>query len=253
MSNNKVMEWGEEPELSGPRDYFRISLLASELKKYGHGKTLLDFGCGSGHLLMQINSLGYNCVGMDASESAINYLSCKVQDQNLANITCIKGTDQDLAKLNRSFDVIISGETIEHIENDQRLLQIWSDKLNQNGVCIFSTPAHQYLWDLNDGFSSHFRRYELKELTEKCQKAGLKVVNGFYWGWPLAQLWHTHVYNRMMQNKISKGANYSEKSHISFLTRNRAITRILSLPFYFDNLFNWTKKGGGLIITAQKA
>jgi len=73
------MMWGEEPELSGPRDYFRNSLLLREIEKNQKGKKILDFGAGSGHLILRLLEKGNTCWGIDTSKVVIDVLEEKVK------------------------------------------------------------------------------------------------------------------------------------------------------------------------------
>jgi 2-polyprenyl-3-methyl-5-hydroxy-6-metoxy-1,4-benzoquinol methylase len=246
------MNWGEEPELTGPRDYFRNTLLINEVMRYKSKGSLMDFGCGSGHLLMRLAKKGYKCVGIDASDTAIRFLNERVEKQRINNITTIEADDQQLKNISQTFDIIVSGETIEHIKDDQGLVNSFYNALNGDGICVISTPAHMYLWDKNDDFSSHFKRYETDELKSMFEKAGFMIEKAYYWGYPLTQIWHTQLYNRLIENKIEKKVNYSKQSPVSFLSKNQKVTELLSWPFYFDQLFNWTKKGGGIILVARK-
>jgi len=246
------MHWGEEPELTGPRDYFRNSLILKEITNHKKSGSLLDFGCGSGHLLMRLVKHNYDCTGIDDSDMALDFLNNRIITEKITNLKTIKADDQQLKTINKKFDIIVSGETIEHIKDDQVLVDTWFNLLNPDGLCVISTPAHAYLWDKNDDFSSHFKRYETDNLEKMFSNAGFTIEKSYYWGWPLTYLWHTQIYNRLIENKINKKINYSTNSPVSVIRKNPKITEILSLPFYFDQLFNWTKKGGGIILVARK-
>jgi ubiquinone/menaquinone biosynthesis C-methylase UbiE len=246
------MHWGEEPELTGPRDYFRNTLILTEVTKRKKSGTLMDFGCGSGHLLMRLVKHHYDCTGVDASDMALNFLNKRIESEHITNLNTYKADDEQLKNMTQKFDIIVSGETIEHIKDDQGLVQSWYNLLNPRGICVISTPAHMSYWDKNDDFSSHFKRYETDELRKIFSTAGFTVEKAYYWGWPLTYLWHTQLYNRLIENKIQNKVNYSKESKVSLLRKNPHLTALISLPFYFDQLFNWTKKGGGIILVARK-
>ncbi|MDQ3098180.1 MAG: class I SAM-dependent methyltransferase [bacterium] len=251
-NETEKMNWGDEPEFHGPRDYFRNSLMVYEVTKRKKSGTVLDFGSGSGNLLLRLARSGYQTTGIDASDLAVTFLENKIKESNLHQAQVKKGDDKELSLLSEKFDILVSGETIEHVEDDRGLIKKWFDVLNPDGICVISTPAHQYLWDLNDDFSSHFRRYETDNLKEKFESAGFIIEKAYYWGFPLTLLWHTQIYNRLIKNKINRKVNYTKESFLSKCTKNELITKICSLPFYLDNLFNWTKRGGGIILIARK-
>ena len=48
---SNAIDWGEHPDIYGPRDYFRNMLIFRELKKHKEIKKILDYGCGVGNML----------------------------------------------------------------------------------------------------------------------------------------------------------------------------------------------------------
>lgn len=249
------MEWGSDPELSGPRNWFRESLIFKELKKYKKDGKVLDFGCGSGNLLFRFVKNGYKCWGIDLSPLAIKYINRKIKQQQLRQLEAHVGDETYLFnKKNREqFDAVVSGETIEHIKDDARVVKGFYNVIKKGGICVVSVPAHKYLWDVNDDFSSHFKRYEQADLAQLFINAGFKIRNVYYWGFPFSLIWHRIVYNRIVKNKVSTDANYSQSNTLfGQILSNNFLKQVFSLPFWFDQLFNWTGLGGGLILTAQK-
>ncbi len=80
------------------------------------GETILDLGCGTGHLTRQIQSTGAEVIGLDASPSMI-----KQAQENFPEISFTVG---DAAKLifNEPFDAIFSNATLHWILNQNDLL-----------------------------------------------------------------------------------------------------------------------------------
>jgi 2-polyprenyl-3-methyl-5-hydroxy-6-metoxy-1,4-benzoquinol methylase len=251
----KKMEWGKDPEFHGPRNYFRESLMIHEIRKYKIKGNVLDFGCGSGTLIFRLVSLGYRLVGVDVSRQAIKFLSDKVKTKRLSRQIIVINSDENILrkkKYRKFFDVIVAGEVLEHIFDDKGVIKIFYSLLKHEGICAISVPAHPDLWDINDDFSNHFRRYEKKELINLFHNTGFKVIKAYYWGYPLSLYWHKFIYNRLVRNKINKDINYTKTSVLTKLIKRESLLKLFSLPFWFDQLFNWTKKGGGLILIALK-
>lgn len=252
----KKMEWGEDPELSGPRNYYRESMLIQEIRKRKKRGKILDFGCGSGSLLMRIAKYGYIGEGIDISKSAIKYARKKTKDiKNHKKIHFSIGSDKSLFKktLLNKFDIVFSGETIEHIKNDQRVIEGFYAVLKKNGICAVSVPAHMNLWDINDDFSSHFKRYEKKSFIQIFKNAGFSIITCYYWGYPICLFWHKVVYLPIVAKKMEENKTYSKSSGIlGYILSKDMFKSLLSYPFWIDSLFNWTGKGGGLILVAKK-
>src|SRR3989344_2951359 len=247
------MMWGEESELSGPRDYFRNSLLLREIEKNQKGKKILDFGAGSGHLILRLLEKGNTCLGIDTSKVVIDVLEEKVKGKFGNKVTTIKGDDKKLFKLTQKFDVVVSGEVLEHIKNEARAIEGFFKILKRDGICVVSVPANKIYWDINDDFSGHYRRYSKNELVELFRKSGFKILKAYYWGFPLSLIWHRLIYLKIIKNKIHMKKKYSgSKTFLGKLLQKGWLKNVLSHIFWLDELFNWTKLGGGLILVAKK-
>ncbi len=77
-------------------------------------------------------------------------------------------------------DTLIYVNVLEHIENDRLELETVNQTLAAGGhVCIF-VPSMPCLFSDFDKRIGHFRRYRKKELIEKCEAAGFKIVVARY-------------------------------------------------------------------------
>ncbi|MBI2074530.1 MAG: class I SAM-dependent methyltransferase [Candidatus Levybacteria bacterium] len=250
----KKMQWGEDPNFSGPRNWFRETLMLTEILKHKEKGNIIDFGCGSGTLLIRLARLGFNGIGVDISESAINFFKMEILKNKLESKLHVRRADVDVfSKLRDKFEVIIAGEVLEHLKDDKKAIRSFYNALIKGGICVISVPAHMYLWDINDKFSSHFRRYEKKELIDLFSKAGFSVKKIYHWGFPLSFFWHKYAYLTLIEKKISQNKTYSNSSTLfGLILSHHKFKQLFSLPFYFDQLFNWTNLGGGLILVAEK-
>lgn len=250
----KRREWGEDPEFSGPRDWFRNSLIISEIKKCKTRGLLLDFGAGNGNLVLRLAKDEFTCLGIDKSKTAIRNLNKRAKKLGFSNKAVGKvGDEKSILRLGNKFDVIVSGETLEHIKNDRKVVNSFYKKLKRGGICVISVPAHQDYWDINDDYSGHFRRYERDNLIKLFSSAGLRVKSVYYWGFPLTLLWHKFIYLPVIKKKITKGKNYTEtQGLLGRVLSIEWLKKTLSYIFWFDTLFNWTNLGGGLIMVAKK-
>lgn len=250
----KKANWGEDPFFSGPRDWFRNSLIFKEVKLRKSSCRVLDFGCGSGDLIIRLVKDGYYVVGVDKSNLVVEFLKTRFIEEGVMNkAEIVKGTEKELSKLRDRFDVVVSGETLEHLKDDLLAVKGFYKVLRRNGVCIITTPAHMHFWNLNDEYSSHFRRYDKAVLLRMFEKVGFKVEKIYYWGFPLARLWERYIYLPLIKEKMKSGAVYSNNHGlISSIVRSIYLKRIFSIFFAFDNLFNWTQLGGGIVLVARK-
>lgn len=250
------MNWGEDPEFLGPKHWFRQSLIINEISKIKRTGTVLDFGCGSGTLLLRLAALGYFGVGIDNSEKAINYFNEQIRKNNLKNkITAIVGNEETLTsrKYINKLDIIISSETLEHLRDEKETIKAFFQDLKKGGLCVITVPAHPDLWDINDDFSSHFRRYKREQLVKIFQESGFKIIKIYYWGFPLSYLWHKFIFLPLIEKKSKTKIRFTgSKNLLGKLLSYKFIKKITAMPFWIDQMFNWTDKGGSLLMIAEK-
>ena len=118
-------------------DHYSRYLFASHFVK---GKKVLDAACGAGYGSCLLKEMGASFVtGIDISEEAIefareNYLEDGV-DFICGDIKKIK----ELVKA-QHYDVIVSFETIEHVNEPEEFIAAAADILKKNGLFISSVP-----------------------------------------------------------------------------------------------------------------
>jgi SAM-dependent methyltransferase len=249
----KKIKWGEDPNFSGPRDYYRNSLILREISKYKNRGTILDFGCGTGNLIIRLSSAGYSCVGVDLSELSINFLKKRLNVKKIKNVSIKVAGEEFLYKTTFLFDAIVSGETLEHLEDDEYAIKGFYKCLKKNGICVVTVPARPGLWSKVDEYAGHFRRYNAEGLVGVFKKSGFSVIKVFYWGFPLGYIWDKFFLSPLFILKVEKGISFSKSNFFlsKFLSSER-LKLLLSLPLWIDNLFCWTNKGVGLLLVAKK-
>lgn len=102
------------------------------------GMNVLDFGCGSGYGSEIIRRIGADVVGLDISPQAIHYATetypnCQFLVADLADRLPEEVTDS-------RYDVIVSSEVIEHVEDPVAYLHNMADLLTSEGTCFVGTP-----------------------------------------------------------------------------------------------------------------
>lgn len=111
-------------------------------------KVVLDAACGEGYgtHILSMNAASVN--GIDINEDAIN--RAKEKYQNKENINFLAGSVDKLPFPDRSIDVVISFETIEHISEELqfKFLGEIARVLKEDGVLVMSTPNKKIYSDL---------------------------------------------------------------------------------------------------------
>lgn len=135
------------------------------------GKSVLDMACGAGYGSAIIASNGaVGVTGIDIAEEAISY----ARGNYKSPVLDFQQLDfKEAHKIGKSFDLVISFETIEHVENPGEFIKVAASVLKPGGRCIISTPnkskysdagavnpyhlSELYYDDFKKLFSSHFR------------------------------------------------------------------------------------------------
>lgn len=155
----------------------RRDMLLKFFDKYNIPKNarILDIGCAAGTYLLLLKDLGYtDLTALDYSPEAIEL----VKEKGITNAFVMDGHKPGFEP--NSFDVIISSDSLEHLENDQVALSNWHTILKPGGIAFVLVPAYKFLWTSHDDVNYHFRRYTKTDLVQKSRKAGYAIVYSGY-------------------------------------------------------------------------
>lgn len=142
------------------------------LEEIKNGDKVLDIGCGVGVLTQLVKKTYPDCevYGVDISSQAI-------EDNKKENpeIYYSQGTVNNLSFDNEMFDVIFSGEVLEHLDDPQVLLTEGFRLLKDGGKMIVTTP-------LMDSIHSpeHTWFFTQEDVEEFYIKAGFKNIKFVY-------------------------------------------------------------------------
>jgi 2-polyprenyl-3-methyl-5-hydroxy-6-metoxy-1,4-benzoquinol methylase len=98
---------------------------------------LLDIGCAYGPFLAAARDEGFDCLGMDPAEDAVQYV------QNSLGIPAVRGCfpETELPDTAGGFDVITLWYVIEHLAEPGKALASICSLLNPGGVLALATPS----------------------------------------------------------------------------------------------------------------
>lgn len=148
------------------------------------GKNLIEVGAGTGsfsRLLIKENPQSLQII--EPSERF---------DELLKNISQIKANSEinfyqsvfpqmaDQFSNQNNIDSIVYVNVLEHIEDDLAELQSVYQTLRPGGRGFIFVPALMPLYGEFDRKIGHFRRYNKKEIEEKCRSIGFKILKSNY-------------------------------------------------------------------------
>jgi SAM-dependent methyltransferase len=73
-------------------------------------------------------------------------------------------------------DAIGAFDVLEHIEEDEAVLQQIFKALKPGGMVYITVPQHRWLWSAVDEYACHVRRYDADELHQKVCGAGFEII-----------------------------------------------------------------------------
>lgn len=111
----------------------RTNEVLDQFEKFRSTNNMLDVGCGPGIFLVEAKKRGWKVYGTEYTDKQVEYL-------NDRDIKTFKGKLTDEAFEPDFFDVIISSEVIEHINNPLEEMQHFNRLLRKGGLVYITTP-----------------------------------------------------------------------------------------------------------------
>lgn len=161
------------------------------------GKKVLDAACGEGYGSHLLSKYASKVTGLDIDKQSIEHANNKYKTSNLS---FVEGSCSQLPFADGSFDVVVSFETLEHLEQQAEMLEEFKRVLTKDGILIISTPDKQHYSDAT-GFVNE---YHVKELY----KQEFKDLLNQHWQ---QQVWYAQAmtFNSVLEKIDSTDHNYS--------------------------------------------
>ncbi|HDD44644.1 MAG TPA: methyltransferase domain-containing protein [Candidatus Desulfofervidus auxilii] len=198
----KVHEYGKTD--------FRWLNLRKLVKKYVIGKSILDAGCGTGHMTLELLNDGYEVTAIDISQELVDFTKRIIKENNYRGEVHVLDLANAKVLGENKFDTIVCLDVLEHIRDDELAIKNLYYILKKNGHLIVSVPALRFLYGIRDKKIGHFRRYSKKELIKKLKNSGFQIVEIRYWNFlgvlPFLfseKVLHSEVYEEIRYSKES--------------------------------------------------
>jgi GT2 family glycosyltransferase/SAM-dependent methyltransferase len=185
MENNPKLPWTGErfvPSCTG-------QLLYEHLHRYAvaaalaDGKRVLDIACGEGYGSNLLAATAAQVIGVDIASEVIAHASQAYRKENLI---FREGSCLNIPVEDHSIDLVVSFETIEHIDEPLAFLQEIKRVLSVDGALIMSSPDKAEYTD-RTGVTNPFHKRELyheefllllKQHFKRCRIGKQKLVAG---------------------------------------------------------------------------
>jgi 2-polyprenyl-3-methyl-5-hydroxy-6-metoxy-1,4-benzoquinol methylase len=156
---------------------YSISQKIQMIKQYNTSGNLMDLGCGLGYFLDGVvKDKTFNCVGVDVSDDAINYVKNKF-GYNVKN-------ESELDELTQhSFDVITQWHVLEHVHFLNERIEQLNKLLKPEGTLFIAVP-NSNSWDAKkykeywDGYDvpRHLYHFNQKSFKSLMEKHGFEII-----------------------------------------------------------------------------
>jgi SAM-dependent methyltransferase len=244
----KTHYFKELAELEAGNFWFRSRnrIILWALHRYAPAmKSFLEIGCGTGFVISGISKRfpEVKLFGSEYSEEGLAYARRRVPNAEFMQM------DARCIPYESELDAIGAFDVLEHIEEDEAVLQQIYKALKPDGFVFITVPQHRWLWSGVDEYACHVRRYDADELHEKFFMAGFEVIqSASFVSMLLPAMYLSRLLNRKKMN-VSMDAMIElrinpllNKTFEWFLNVELALMRIgISLPV-----------GGSILLVAHK-
>ena len=103
------------------------------------GKTVLEYGCGTGKQLITLARAGAHAIGIELSPTRAKQANQSVKNLTLNNASVVLMNAEQLGFADESFDLICGGAILHHLELSTTMREI-KRVLAPNGFAVFLEP-----------------------------------------------------------------------------------------------------------------
>lgn len=162
------------------RNEYIIKLITKSSKT---GTSILDSGCASGDIAIELSNLGYHVHGIDLEPHRLDQ-GRKLAKKYGKNVHFENAKFEDLNNLG-VYDLVLLGEVLEHFTDPGQVLVKIKRLLNSNGKILITTPNMPSLRNrlkfallgiFPDNNREHKYYFDYKRLSSVISAAGYEIV-----------------------------------------------------------------------------
>ncbi|HXK53636.1 MAG TPA: class I SAM-dependent methyltransferase [Hyphomicrobiales bacterium] len=140
---------------------------------FPNARSFMEIGCGNGPVLAAIAQMRPDLALFGAE---LHPKGLERASQRLGTRAQFVQMDAREINLRDEIDVIGAFDVIEHIAEDERVLEQMYKAVRPGGGILVAVPQHPFLWSESDERLFHQRRYERGEMERKMRAAGFDVI-----------------------------------------------------------------------------
>lgn len=222
-----------------------------QIKKFNKVKhpVILEVGCSSGYLIKDLKKHFSDAfiIGVDVIREKLNDLAAADTDVPFMQFDLTQCALPD-----RSIDVLVMLNVLEHIERDDQAVVQAYRILKPGGILVIELPAGPHLYDVYDKFLHHYRRYDLFQLESLLVKTGFKTVYKSHLGFFLYPFFYWS--KKKNQKYLAAPAVEQEKIGLKAMTQTKSLPlfkEIMKLELLLGRIIKYPR-GIRCLITCRK-
>lgn len=154
-------------------------IVLSELDKHLNNtteKTLLDYGCGTGLVGLELAKKFREITLIDSVQQMITIVNKKIVDKKIINAysLCLDFTKDTITK---KYDFVLLSLVLLHIPDTNKILNRLRNCLKENGTLLIIDFDYVPNMDTSDGVHNGFKHSELKQLLLKNNYNNVTIEN----------------------------------------------------------------------------
>ena len=248
--------WGE-CEIRGPVHLFRERLLLRFFRPMLAAGRVLDAGCGSGSLALDLCRAGYQVEGIEFSAEFVAFFQERIAQLGLSERLAVKqGGVTKLTYEDGRFDGLVCGEVLEHVLPEQggdvAAVREFHRVLKPGASCVVSVPLNPGLWDHSDEWAGHVKRYRREEFVSLFEEQGFAVERVRSWGFPLGRIYHRLLFAPWLKRTSGQEIQVREERLDTRAGRSSGLVKLVATLLRFDEFFSRWPWGRGIILCGRR-
>ncbi|EAK9985815.1 class I SAM-dependent methyltransferase [Campylobacter jejuni] len=124
----------------------KVNFIHNIAKRSCKSKLWLDIGSGGGENLYAAKKLGYDILGFESDEKAVNFSNDKLKGNKVKKgFLDINNCDENLLKAIKKASIITFFNVLEHLEYPKKTIHFFRRHMKKNSLLVIEVPRHPSL------------------------------------------------------------------------------------------------------------
>ncbi len=190
---------------------------------------ILNAGCGSGELSLQLAAAGHSVLGIDPSADYIRLARSNADEAGSDNCSFLVSSIEEFDSAT-AFDCVVATDVLEHIEDDAAALARLVRLVKPDGLLLITVPAGRWLFGYHDETLGHYRRYSRGQL-HRLVSPHCRVESLRYFGFSLIPV--CYLYSKVLRKPypVGESGDSAKNPVVAFTLREMLrLDRLLPMP-----------------------